>query len=547
MMPARFHKNDWAKGAKYPLQDYFLIIFSNNYMLRFLLWCCLPVFAWGNCLPDRMAEQVADQVLNKLYQANGNFIFLKPRIEWSTEVNSVAAFKRRTNTIVLEEKAYNVCRSFGKDSLSALAFILGHELAHAYQEEGWNLMETNFLAQGYAPNSTQALEKSADIGGVFMAYLGGYRTADMVPELLERLYDVYALKGKPLAGYPSLTERMASGREVQALTRELISVFETGALLSAAGQYELSDACYSYVEQFYKGREVYNNIGVNKSLYALNFTELTLDKYAYPFELEWHTRLKKPRAARGEDDLTEAQRMMRRMFLTEARTQLETARKMNRQDFTAELNLFCVTMLLDGAPAALQYYEQAELQKNAKLMGATTEQQEKLQLAVGIAWAQNSGVSVAGKIWTDLAAQSAYPGVRQLAQANLSALNGQPLSTQGGSGCTLPFAATATIDGIRLNRPPLSEHPVTLRQPPLLQMGMVTKPGSTVLTFLKNGKVVYALQRISYGKTLETMPRGDTALPAEGGTLQYCAQDKVLLRVMGTQLRLEEWVKVWGF
>jgi hypothetical protein len=78
-------------------------------------------------------------------------------------------------------------------------------------------------------------------------------------------------------------------------------------------------------------------------------------------------------------------------------------------------------------------------------------------------------------------------------------------------------------------------------------MGMVTKPGSTVLTFLKNGKVVYALQRISYGKTLETMPRGDTALPAEGGTLQYCAQDKVLLRVMGTQLRLEEWVKVWGF
>ena len=516
-------------------------------MLRILFWCCLPVFAWGSHLPDRMAEQVADQVLNKLYQANGNFIFLKPRIEWSTEANSVAAFKRRTNTIVLEEKAYSVCRSFGKDSLSALAFILGHELAHAYQEEGWNLVETNFLARSYAPNSSQALEKNADIGGVFMAYLSGYRTAEMLPELLERLYDAYALKGKSLAGYPPLADRMASGTEVQALTRELISVFETGALLSAAGQYELSDACYSYVEQFYKGREVYNNMGVNKALYALNFTELTLDEYAYPLELEWQTRLKKPRAARGEDDLTEAQRMMRRMFLTEARTQFETARKMNRQDFTAELNLFCVTMLLDGAPAALQYYEKAELPKKAQLTGASNEQQEKLQLAVGIAWAQNNGVSLARKIWTDLAAKSAYPGVRQLAQANLSALNSQPFSTQAGSGCTLPFAATAPVDGVRLNRPPLSEQPVTLRQQPLLQMGMVTKPGSTVLTFLKNGKVAYALQRIPYGKTLETMPQGDTFVPAEGGVLQYCAQEKVLLRIMGSTLRLEEWAKVWAF
>lgn len=522
-------------------------IFSINYMLRIIFWCCLPVFAWGSHLPDRMAEQVADQVLNKLYQANGNFIFLKPRIEWSAEVHSVAAFKRRTNTIVLEEKAYSVCRSFGKDSLSALAFILGHELAHAYQEEGWNLVETSFLAQSYAPNSSQALEKNADIGGVFMAYLGGYRTADMVPELLERLYDAYALKGKPLAGYPPLEERMASGRAVQALTRELISVFETGALLSAAGQYELSDACYCYVERFYKGREVYNNMGVNKALFALNFTELTLDEYAYPLELEWQTRLKKPRAARGQEDLTEAERMMRRMYLTEARTQFETARKMNRQDFTAELNLFCVTMLLDGAPAALQYYEKAELSKKAQLTGATIEQKEKLQLALGIAWAQNGGTSLARTIWTNLAAQSAYPGVRRLAQANLSALGGQAAVAQTGSGCDLPFATTSPIDAVRLNRPPLSEQPVTLRQQPLLQMGVTAKPGSTVITFMKNGKVVYALQRIPYGKAIEHMPQGDAMVPTEGGMLQYCAQDKVLLRITGSPLRLEEWVKAWAF
>ena len=78
-------------------------------------------------------------------------------------------------------------------------------------------------------------------------------------------------------------------------------------------------------------------------------------------------------------------------------------------------------------------------------------------------------------------------------------------------------------------------------------MGITTQPASTVITFLKNGKVVYALQRIPYGKTIERMPQGDTVVPTEGGVLQYCAQDKVLLRITGSPLRLEEWVKAWAF
>ncbi|MDX2136045.1 MAG: hypothetical protein SFV52_14770 [Saprospiraceae bacterium] len=511
-------------------------------MLRILLLSALPWAISAREAPEPAITHTADQVLNKLYQANGNQIFLKPRIEWSSDTRSVAAFKRRSNTIVLEEKAYTVCRSFGKDSLSALAFILGHELSHAYQEDGWNLAETSFLAHGYTPNSSSMLEKSADIGGVFMAYLAGYRTVEILPGLLDRLYEAYGLKNKTLTGYPPLDERMAAGREVQTLTRELITVFETGVLLSPAGQYEIAASCFDYVKLHYKGREVYNNLGVNNLLQALNFTESTPDVYAYPLELEWQTRLKKPRTTRGEEGLTEADRSLRHFYLSEARRHFETARKMDSRDFTAELNIFCTILLLDGPQAALRYFEDHELRKKAQLTGAGPDAWEKMQIAVGIAWAQSNGTSVARKIWSDLSAKSASPGVRRLAETNLAALNGHTTAAASAP-CTLPFPVTGAVDAVRLNRPPLSDQPVVLTRNPLIQMSVTPKATSTVVVFQRNGKLVYALQRIPYGKTPDGAPKGGTVVTTEGGTLLYCEQEKVVLRMAGEQVA--EWVKVW--
>lgn len=36
--------------------------------------------------------------------------------------------------IGLEEKAYDICISFGADSLNALAALLGHELVHYFEK-----------------------------------------------------------------------------------------------------------------------------------------------------------------------------------------------------------------------------------------------------------------------------------------------------------------------------------------------------------------------------------------------------------------------------
>lgn len=512
-------------------------------MMRILIACCLLVVLCTRQAPARPLDP-AQAVLEKLYQSNGNYVFLKPQIEWSSDTRSVAAFKRRSNTILLEKKAYQVCRSFGRDSLSALAFILGHELSHSYQEEGWNLAETNFLAHGYTLNSSQAMEKNADVGGAFMAYLAGYATLDLLPDLLDRLYDAYGLKSKALAGYPPLPERMAAGREVQTLTQELVQVFETGGLLSVAGQYELASACFTFVEKHYKGREVYNNTGVNRTLQAINFTETTPDAYAYPIELEWQTRLKKPRTSRGEEGLSAADRALRRRYLTEARRDFETARKMNSRDFTAELNLFCTILLIDGGRAALRYYDQSELMKKAQLTGASLEQRENLQIARCIALAQSGKVSEARRILTDLAERSQFSAVRLLAETNLARTNDQKPATEAFS-CNLPFSTSSPVDGIRLNRPPISAN--LLAVSPDIQVSMVVQKVSTAVVFLKNGRPVLALQRIAYRKPqAKPQEEGGLTVLADAGSLRFCPYEKVILRWKGANDILEEWVKVYA-
>ncbi|MGB3085257.1 MAG: hypothetical protein WBB21_11110, partial [Saprospiraceae bacterium] len=78
-------------------------------------------------------QKTAQKVLHKLYMANGNFQRKIPTIELINQQQNIAVYIKKKNLIQLEIKAFQLCSSFGKDSLDALAFILSHELVHAIQ------------------------------------------------------------------------------------------------------------------------------------------------------------------------------------------------------------------------------------------------------------------------------------------------------------------------------------------------------------------------------------------------------------------------------
>ncbi len=104
-------------------------------MLKKKVWSIAMGVCWLLTLHANSPLQVAQSVLDRLYAANGNYTFKKPKIVLSTENKKVAAFSPWKNTITLDQKMYDICRGFGRDSLAALAYIIGHELVHAYQTQ----------------------------------------------------------------------------------------------------------------------------------------------------------------------------------------------------------------------------------------------------------------------------------------------------------------------------------------------------------------------------------------------------------------------------
>lgn len=79
---------------------------------------------------NELKIETAKRVLDKLYQANGNLIFIKPGIRISDKEFAVAQYLSGENVIILERKLLQLCYEFGTDSMNALAFVLGHELMH---------------------------------------------------------------------------------------------------------------------------------------------------------------------------------------------------------------------------------------------------------------------------------------------------------------------------------------------------------------------------------------------------------------------------------
>ena len=84
-------------------------------------------------------QDTVREIFQKLVEARGDFRMKKPeKIYLRDEVSRVASIDYNKLEIVIEQKAYDVCKNFGE---SAVAFLIGHELTHYYEKHAWR---TNF-------------------------------------------------------------------------------------------------------------------------------------------------------------------------------------------------------------------------------------------------------------------------------------------------------------------------------------------------------------------------------------------------------------------
>ena len=361
-------------------------------MLKKTIWHAALCLGFSIPLSAGTPQAVAQAVLDKLYAANGNYQFKKPKLVISPENKKVAAYSPWKNAIVLDEKAYAICQGFGRDSLSALAYMLGHELVHAYQSQiKGQRLKTNFLAYDQGYNADIRSEKVADIQGLFNAYLAGYGVLKTMPDVIERIYREYGLIGKDLPGYPALEARKASSREVVEIAQTLCNVFESSNYLLAIGQTGLACSGYEYVLRYYQGREVYNNLGVAYTLSAREFWDPQLDKFTYPVEADWFTKLTRIAAARGQEQIDPSVEPLRLAFLEKAVARFAEAARLDPAYVTARINHLCALNMMGRPVEALKYAELHLLKRTRDKKRQPTQEMEMIEIALGITYALQPG------------------------------------------------------------------------------------------------------------------------------------------------------------
>ena len=313
-----------------------------KYILWFLSWSIITITHAQ--LPESLANykyEVAHKVFAQLVQAKGDKT--KPPPQFQLVATDLYAAYRKDTMIGLEELAYDICTTLGKDSLNALAAVLGHELIHYYNHSEAN-KHHDFMGNYY--------ELEADYAGGFLAYSAGYSTFGLMPKLLDAVYDWYGT-GDSMEGYLTKSERKKLAKKAEVYSQQLVQLFQMSNYLALLSKYKEAAYYMTYILQTYKSRELYNNVGVNLLLEVMQMVSSVKEPFQYPLILETTTNI----VSRGEPQTTKTIRPM----VNQAIGFLERAITLDPTYASSYLNLGCAYSLKAQYDSA-QYYIQ-EVQK----------------------------------------------------------------------------------------------------------------------------------------------------------------------------------------
>lgn len=323
-------------------------------------------------------------VYSKIYTAATGSAITPELVLVDEELNMASMGKDENGKPLMkfEEKAFDVCNSFGAKSEDAIAFILGHEIAHHVLNHDWSddfryAYSMKELAREIVTHdkdtiSRKRFETQADERGGIFAYLAGYNPSPMIENLLTSLYKEYNLVDNPK--YPSLKDRIELAKEQDNNVQTFIKVFENANYALMVENYEVAITCYEYITEKsqFKSREILNNLGTAYFLLATSKIDSDELKYIYPVELDLESRI----TARGSKGMGEKSPTE---LLNLAKAYFKEAIQLDEEYATGYINLACVQSVLkdyydaEGSVRKAIKYSKEEnslTAKNAKLVRA---------------------------------------------------------------------------------------------------------------------------------------------------------------------------------
>ena len=359
-------------------QQYNLLATDNLVKLTNDIWVETP-------LEKSYKTKNIKKVFAQLKKAKGDFRYAQPQLRFVKKIpnnGKIAVAYPSAGVIFFEEKMYDVCMSVGKDSLSALAAVLSHELTHCYEKHTW---EDHFKKDFQATQMDSLLhdnylndEIQADYLGGFLAYAAGYQPFGIMETLYKKEYAAFGLTDMALAGnYPPMKERIEIAEQSEKKLKLLIDYFEMGNWLIATQNYEEALLYFNAVEREFQSREIYNNLGVLSFLSAMDKFDETTMPYAFPIELDVQSRLGVGKKATS-DKATQIEQLQR------AIEYFEKARKMDSFYPIAYLNLGCAQALLGflGEDYADLDFDEAEISARRALRLAKGDDEKKWQKTI---------------------------------------------------------------------------------------------------------------------------------------------------------------------
>lgn len=390
---------------------------------------------------------IVKKVYDDLVEAKGNFSLTIPKLILSNEERRVAVAKPRSAQIILELKAYDICASFGKDSLNAIAALLSHELIHYYEKHDWTRsfykqhQDSELGSEIKQIKEGLKLETQADHLGGFLAYAAGYTTLDIMPQFLDKVYQEYGLP-EEIRGYPSLAQRKAIAKESMAKLRPFMKLYDTANYLTALEKYNFALKYLGYIIKDFQSRELYNNLGVLSTLAAMDFFTLDeLNNFRYPIELDVESRLQ---AIRGEDDeIAFAEKLaVRKRLLDDAADSFNKTLVLDKNYPIALLNLACVYTLNESFMDA-EYFSAKALQLAQDEKWAKTK--SDIIVLQGIIAAKQNDQKKAKELFEKAAMLNNY-----LATYNLKKLLGEELTNKTQPSKPL-MSMPKLIDGVNID------------------------------------------------------------------------------------------------
>jgi tetratricopeptide (TPR) repeat protein len=374
---------------------------SFAFLFVFVMASAFSVHAQKN------AEFQINAVFNQLVAAYGSaksapqLVVLKDKPKQKTPAFYQASPKP---VVKVDVYLYSLCRTFGKDSLNALSVVISHELAHYYNDHTFC---SDFAFAIRKDNTTlssklKALklerigyETQADHTGLFYACIAGYQPLEVSSRLLDAIYVDYQLKDNE-PGYPTKSERKVIVTTAQAKITELYQLFVQGNHELTNKEYSKATTDFEVLTQHFPSRENYNNLGVARTLEALQYQPLSRgaslypERFVYPMANDTISRLQQASGERGFDE--EHSELMRKL-LKSAQKDFEKAISLDPDYTISYVNLACVFDLLDNPEAAIGKIK--ELPKAAQ-------ENKAAQRILAIAYYNADMEEKAEKIWKEL-------------------------------------------------------------------------------------------------------------------------------------------------